>query len=195
LEEKELGTMKKLILAIALTVGLALAQGPGGGVGRGAAGFGPGGGGGNLDAAKSALGLTDAQISQLKELRTAQFEAMRPTMEQARAKQQELRQLMQSSNPDSAAVGKLMVETKALREQVKQARNDREAKALAILTPDQKTKLQTLQEAQKLMPAVREATALGLLDVPEPGAGAMARARQMQRGAGARKAARTPRNL
>ncbi|HEY3443303.1 MAG TPA: Spy/CpxP family protein refolding chaperone [Paludibaculum sp.] len=176
----------RLILTLALAAGTLLAQGPGGpGMGRGMMG-GPGGpfaGGmqgrgaalGNADALKTALGLTDAQVQQLRDLRTQQAEAAKPVMEQIRTKRQALAEAMKATSPDSVLIGQLMVDIRKLTDSLKSARADREAKALAILTPEQKTKLTALQEAQKLIPAVGQATALGLLappaDTAAPGMG------------------------
>jgi len=171
----------RLILTLALAAGTLLAQGRGGpGMGRGMMG-GPGGpmapgmqgrgpGLANADALKTALGLSDAQVQQLRDLRTQQADAAKPVMEQIRAKRQALAEAMKATSPDSVLIGQLMVDIRKLTDSMKAARSEREAKALAILTPDQKTKLAALQEAQKLMPAVGQATALGLL-APPPDAG------------------------
>lgn len=194
----------RTILAVTMMAGTMLAQGPGG-PGGGRRFGGPGGPGGpmadgmagpraafaNADALKTALGLTDTQVQQLRDLRTQQAEAAKPTLDQIRTKRQALAEAMKSASPDSALVGQLMVDIRKLGDSLKAARDTREASALALLTPDQKTKLTALQEAQKLMPAVAQATALGLLAPPQgPSAdrmnGAMA-------GRGAARAARAAR--
>jgi Spy/CpxP family protein refolding chaperone len=169
--------MKRLIVAaLALAMGV-WAQGPRGG------GFGPGGPGGGMgmmaqggvagspDALKEYLALTDSQVTQLKELRTKRFEAAKPIMEQIRTKSQELRTLLDSANPDPAKVGQLTVEIKNLREQLKNLRTSDQDSALAILTPEQRTKLKALEDALKLMPAAHQAVGLGLLEAPQPPAG------------------------
>lgn len=140
----------------------------------------------NADALKSALGLTDTQVQQLRDLRKQQAEAAKPTMDDIRAKRQALAEAMKSATPDSALVGQLMVDIRKLGDSLKGARDEREAKALAILTPDQKTKLAVLQEAQKLMPAVAQATALGLLEPPQGAVAKRMNGAMAQRGAARR---------
>lgn len=168
----------KLIWAAVLVAGTVLAQGPGGSGGAHRFG-GPGGpmmggmagqGGAlaNADALKSYLGLTDTLVQQLHDLRKQQAEAAKPILDQIQTKRQAVADAMKSPTPDSTLIGQLMVDIRKLGDSLKGLRDDREAKALALLTPGQKTKLTALQEAQKLMPVVAQATALGLLE-PPPG--------------------------
>ena len=56
----------------------------------------------------------------------------------------------------------------ALRSQMKQAADAAHQNVLALLTPEQTAKLQTLEEAAMLRPAVDEAAGLGLLDQATP---------------------------
>jgi Spy/CpxP family protein refolding chaperone len=135
---------------------------------------------------QEALGLTDGQLSQLRQMRREQAQASRPMAEQMRGKSQALRDAMTAPNPDPAQVGQMMVELKGLREQMRAARSGLNEKALAVLTPDQKTKLTTLSEAGKAAPAVRQARTLGLLAPPE--GGARSGMQGMGRGARARRA-------
>lgn len=161
--------MKRLTVALCLLAGSLLAQGPGGpGFRRNAAGMQPQRlqQAANADALKQYLNLTDAQIQQLKDLRKQHAEAQRPTMEQIRDKRQQLREAVQAANPDSAVIGQLTVDIKKLTESMRSSRTDLQTKTAAVLTADQKTKLAALQDAQKLMPAVGQATALGLLAPP-----------------------------
>ncbi|MGC4053022.1 MAG: periplasmic heavy metal sensor [Paludibaculum sp.] len=176
--------MKRLTVVMFMLAGTLLAQGPGG------PGFRRNGMGprqmqpaGSTDALKQYLGLTDAQVQQLRDLRKQQAESQRPAMEQIRDKRQQLRDAVRAASPDSALIGQLTVDIKKLTESMQANRTDLQAKAQALLTPDQKTKIAALQEAQKLMPAAGQATALGLLAPPAgqvgmgAGAGMMARPR------------------
>ncbi len=134
----------------------------------------------NADALKQYLGLTDAQVQQLKDLRKQQAESQWPTMQQIRDKREQLREAVRAASPDSALIGQLTVDIKNLTETLRTNRTGLEAKAQALLTPDQKTKIAALAEAQKLMSAARQATALGLLAPAagmEEGSGMMARPR------------------
>src|SRR5262245_60961559 len=137
--------MMRMTLTLCLVAGTLMAQGPGGpGVRRAWAGQ-PGrpGMAANSDALKEALGLSDAQVQQLRDLRKQQFEAARPSFEQAREKRQQLAEAMRAENPDPTKVGQLMVELKRLRQSGGGLRDDLQAKARAILTPEQQTKLQS----------------------------------------------------
>jgi len=165
--------MMRMTLTFCLTAATLLAQGPGGpGVRRARAGQ-PGRQAmaqavpRNPDALKETLGLSDTQVQQLRDLRKQQFEAARPSLEQAREKRQALAEAMRSENPDPAKVGQLMVEMKQLRQSMGGRRGELQSKAQAILTPEQQTKLQSLREAQRMMPAMRQAMALGLIAPPE----------------------------
>jgi Spy/CpxP family protein refolding chaperone len=118
------------------------------------------------------LQLTDQQMTQLRDVRKQQMEALRPQLQQLRTEAQKLRDLTQSANPDAAAVGKATLDVKNLREQIRAAREDSDKKARAILTPQQLEKLKDLEAALKLAAAARQAQALGLIDPPEGGMGA-----------------------
>jgi len=167
--------MRKLVISMVLCSGLLLAQGPmgrRGGLGprgvvaeRQAAGQAMAGAG----ALKDYLGLTDAQMEQMRTLRREQAEQVRPEAQAVQAKAQELRKEMQSSTPDAAKVGQLTVELKQLREKAIAERSGFSDKARAVLTPDQKAKLQALEEAAKLAPAARQAAAMGLITPPRAG--------------------------
>lgn len=127
----------------------------------------------NMAALKDVLGLSDAQVRQLRDLRRQQAEAARPTMEQLRANRKALAEAMQADSPDAARVGQLMVDGKKLRESARAAGDEFRAKAQALLTPEQKTKLAELQQAGRKAGAARQAMGLGLL-APPHGAGAQA---------------------
>ena len=152
--------MRRLILTGLVCTAALMAQGP---VPRGP----HAGGAGDPAALKQALGLTDAQVQQLRGLRREQAQSFRPAMEQMRGKSQALREAMAAPNPDPAQVGQMMVELKGMREQMRTARGSLNEKALAVLTPDQKTRLKSLEEARKAAPALRQAMALGLVAPPE----------------------------
>jgi Spy/CpxP family protein refolding chaperone len=120
------------------------------------------------------LQLSDQQMTQLRDLRKQQFEAMKPQLQQLRTAAQSLRDLTQSANPDAAAVGKQTLEVKNLREQIRAGREDLDKKSRAILTPQQLEKLKDLEAAMKMFAAARQAQALGLIEGPAgDGAGPM----------------------
>jgi Spy/CpxP family protein refolding chaperone len=145
------------VLGAGLIAGLGVAQprraglGPGRDVGAGAL--------------KEYLGLSDAQVQQIREIAKQQAEGVKPIADQMREKANALREEMKKESPDQAKVGQLSVDLKNLREQMKSKRAARGDSISAILTPEQRTKLKALEEAAKLGPAVRQAAALGLIDL------------------------------
>lgn len=124
--------------------------------------FGPRAGAGGAEALKSALNLTDDQITKLRDLRKAELEALKPLLEQWRTNRQTLREKVQAG-ADAAEIGKLVLAGEALRKQIQESRESYHKQALAILTPAQQTSLSKLEEAAKLLPAIGQARALNLL--------------------------------
>lgn len=117
------------------------------------------------------LGLTNDQVTQLQQLRRSQVQSVQPIMQQLQAKQQSLRQLLSTPGASAAAVGQIVLDMQALRQQLSQGRQTVNQQALNVLNADQKTKLQTLANAQKLLPDIMQATALGLLAPADAGMG------------------------
>jgi Spy/CpxP family protein refolding chaperone len=159
--------MKSTVLLVCLASASLLAQGPGPRARLGpAAGEAPA-----LTELTQFLNLSDAQLTQLKQLRADHAALLQPNATKARELGQQLAEAMRSDNPDSARVGQLLVDIKKLREAGRDSHEALAEKSRAVLTPEQRAKLQTLEEARKLGPAARQATALGLLALPEPGSG------------------------
>jgi len=115
------------------------------------------------DALKQFLNLTDGQVQQIRDVTKQQMEGVKPIADQMREKGNALRDEMKKESPDQAKVGQLSVDLKNLREQLKSKRAARGDSLSAVLTPDQREKLKSLEEAAKLGPAVRQAAALGLI--------------------------------
>lgn len=172
-----------LIVIVCLLIGTAVAQRPqrpsaATGPMMGSA-SGPGvahgeGDGPTFDALKSVLGLSDAQVTQLRDLQRQRFESTRAVFEEIRTKQQALHQALESGSTDAAALGRLLLEIQALQQQVRTIGETYRTQALAILDAAQKTKLAALEEAIKLQPAIHQAAALNLLvgpPGPPPGPG------------------------
>ncbi len=169
--------MRNLLISMALCSGLLLAQGPmgrrmgpgpmGGMQGPGMMAQGLGQGQAGTAALKNYLGLTDAQVEQMRTLRKQHAEAMQPEQAAMRAKALELRQLMQTTSPDPAKVGALTVELKQLRDKAAAARSSLNDQIKAVLTADQQAQLKDLEAAAKLGPAVRQAVGMGLIEPPQ----------------------------
>lgn len=160
---------KTIALAAALSASTLLAQpGPGRGP-RGEA---------NLDALKQVLELTDQQITDLKSARQTFAEnELRPIMQQSREKRQALREEMQQESPNASIVGQLQVEIAELHTQLKAKHAEHAEQLRATLTDAQRVKLDELQAAASMLPAIQQARGLSLLDAPGGGFGMGARMR------------------
>jgi Spy/CpxP family protein refolding chaperone len=153
--------MKRIMVVLAfwLSIGTLLAQ-------QGPPPMGPRGGMAQVDALKSFLQLTDAQVTDLKGLLTSFRDATKPIHEQIMTKQKSLKDELAKATPDSAVVAQLMVDMKSLRNQIKTKHDELRPQLLALLTDPQKTSLATLQQALTQQQAAHQAVALGLLEAP-----------------------------
>jgi Spy/CpxP family protein refolding chaperone len=125
----------------------------------------------SLDALKTYLNLTDSQVQGLQQIQQQERQANQTTMQTIRQNQANLDSMMQKGGADAATVGKLMVDIQTLQGSVSKTHDSFSAQAANTLTADQKTKLKTLQDAMALMPAIHQASALGLLTSPQGAAG------------------------
>jgi len=117
---------------------------------------------------KSYLGLSEEQIQQFQTLRQSFRESVRTIMEDTRAKRQQLREEMARESPSSAIVGDLTVQLRQARKQVGEKHKEFGEQARNLLTAEQKTKLAALEEAKALLPAIRQAQGLQLLEGNDP---------------------------
>lgn len=115
------------------------------------------------DAIKAHLNLTDSQVQALQQIQEQQHATIRPMMQQIGQKHAALNDLMQKGGADPAAVGKLMIEIDGLQKSISQKQASFADQAKNTLTPDQKTKLQALEDMRKAMPAMSDAMALSLM--------------------------------
>jgi Spy/CpxP family protein refolding chaperone len=96
----------------------------------------------------AALGLTDQQ----KAAWDAAFSTMKATSQplhaQAKAIRTEIDALFAQGNPDPAVLGQKMIAMHAVREQLTQARATMEGATAAVLTDEQKVKLDALKAAR-----------------------------------------------
>jgi Spy/CpxP family protein refolding chaperone len=153
--------MKFRFIPITLAATAVFAQGPGGPHMRGMSGP------AKTTAVQTYLNLTDAQVTSLQQLRTAEAAALKPIFQQIGPLRQTLRTQEQGSSADATSVGKLVLSIQALEQQVAPIRTSYQQQALAVLTATQKTQLAALQSAAALIPAIHEAGALNLLTAPE----------------------------
>ena len=138
-----------------------------------------------LDAVKSALNLTDGQITQLRELRVARREELRTVRENIRANTAAMRENFEASG-DPTEIGKLVLQIQTLRTQASKINENYHDRAVAVLDAGQQDQLRTMEEAMKLQPAIPQARALMLLGPPGEGeAGLMGAGRLGPQRAGA----------
>jgi protein CpxP len=116
--------------------------GPRGGPGRRGHGpRGPGGPGMLGPGALRELNLTDDQKQQVRKIMEANFES-------TKTQREELRQLMQKRFQGTLTAEE-EARAKTLRDQMQASMKDSESKIAAILTPEQKTKLEELRKERK----------------------------------------------
>ena len=116
---------------------------------------------------KNFLKATDEQVDELQALRRSSRELLMPILQDMREKRAALREAMQQEAPDTALVGQLTVDLKALREQIKAKRGEQREQALALLTPSQIEALDGLKQAMESGPAAHQAVRMNLLEGPD----------------------------
>jgi Spy/CpxP family protein refolding chaperone len=90
------------------------------------------------------LGLSADQKAQWDSIHQQLQATVEPLFQQLHASHEQLESLASSSNPDATAVGKAFLAARAIEQQVKAAHESAHSKLTAILTPDQKTKFDSL---------------------------------------------------
>ena len=121
-----------------------------------------------LDQIKSYLGLSEEQVQQFQTLRKSFHESVRAIMEDTHAKRQQLRDEMARESPSPGIVGDLTVQLQQAHKQVGEKRKEFGDQARDLLTEEQKTKLAALEQAKALLPAIRQAQGLQLLEGEGP---------------------------
>ena len=114
------------------------------------------------------LNLSDTQIQTLVQIQQQQAQAVMPFVQQIRQDQQKLQLLLEGTNPEAGAIGRLVLEIAGFSRQIQQLASNFQQQALNLLQPDQRTKVQTLADVLRLQPAALQAVGLGLLSPPGP---------------------------
>lgn len=140
--------MKAKIIVVSIVVAMVLATvviaaGPrGAGMRPGAGQPGRMGMGGQRVAAE--LGLTQNQVAQVKQLHADFMAATAAQRQQLQEKSRQMAQLWAADQPDAVAIKSLAGEIDAIRADIRNACIDNAVQGLKILTPEQRTKLQTM---------------------------------------------------
>lgn len=124
-----------LAMAGAGTVAVAGEGGHRGHHGRGGAGFG----------GFRALDLTEEQKTQAKAIFEEQRKASEPQRAQMHELRKQMREQLDSGKADATAIGQLAIQTHAIGSQLREARERGHERLLAILTPEQKAKLEQMK--------------------------------------------------
>lgn len=132
-----------MALAIAVPIGIAQSKDAGGQK------HGMRGGGHMRGAGFRNLDLTDAQKTQMKQIRDSHSQSLRPLMEQVRAKRQEIRQARESGTFNEALVTQKLSEIAPLEAKLMGERTRVHQEMLSVLTADQKAKLDQSRAERK----------------------------------------------
>ena len=103
------------------------------------------------------LDLTDAQKTQMKQIRENHSQTLRPIMEQIHAKRQEIRQANQGGAFNESLVTQKLTEIAPLEAKLQGEQFRAHQEMLGVLTPDQKAKLEQTREQLKAKWAERSA--------------------------------------
>ena len=123
---------------------------------------------GGVSALKEALSLTDGQITQLRQIQRDRVQANGQLQQQIQERQQTLAKTLAASSADAATVGNIVLDAQKLRKLVQVNDEKYHNLAVNVLTADQKKKLQELENAIKLRPAIGQAIGFGLLTSQDP---------------------------
>ncbi|HEX6899340.1 MAG TPA: Spy/CpxP family protein refolding chaperone [Thermoanaerobaculia bacterium] len=99
-----------------------------------------------MEAHFAALGLTEDQKAQAKQLHEELRAKAEPLMDQVRGHHEELQTLLDGANPDPATVGNHVIAAHKTREQLKALHDDFKTRFTALLTAEQKEKLEQFHE-------------------------------------------------
>ena len=112
------------------------------------------------------LGLTESQRTDWAAIREAAGDAIAPLAEEVQEQEEALRELLESSNPDPAAVGALVLAIRHLRESIRGEQHDATGAFLDLLDGDQTVKLDRVRAAAPLCRVVPAFEAFHLLAPP-----------------------------
>lgn len=114
---------------------------------------------------KTVLNLSDSQVVNLIQLQQQKGQALQPLAQQVAARQQKIQQMLEAG-PDPAAVGQLFIEITVISKQIQEVSANFQQQAMAVLSADQRTQVQSLAPVLKLQVAAQQAVGLGLLNPP-----------------------------
>jgi periplasmic protein CpxP/Spy len=102
------------------------------------------------------LSLSDAQKTQMKQIRESYRERTQPLQQELRAKKQGLGQANQGGTFDEALATRVLTESASLQARLMGERFKMRQEMLALLTPEQKNQLQQMREQHKMKDTERQ---------------------------------------
>ena len=116
-----------------------------------------------IAAVSAVLQLSDDQVHVLVATIVARDTAIQPLVTELQQHGQAIDQLLQKPDADPAAIGKLLLEARALEGKINDARRQAAAQFEQALTPDQAERLQHIREAAAVCEVIPAFRATGLL--------------------------------
>jgi Spy/CpxP family protein refolding chaperone len=113
-----------------------------------------------LDTLQRSLNLNASQVTNIRQLAQSRRESFRSIREQARPKVDQLMTLLHQTNPDPTAVGRIVIDLKAIHEQARVKQNDYEKQLSSLLNPTQQQIVNNLRNQAQTFRALRS---IGLL--------------------------------
>jgi periplasmic protein CpxP/Spy len=104
------------------------------------------------------LGLTEAQKTQMKQIRESYRERTQSLHQELRAKRQNLRQANQGDTFNEALATQVLTESAALEARLMGERFKMRQEMLALLTPEQKNQLEQMREQHKMKGTERQSS-------------------------------------
>jgi Spy/CpxP family protein refolding chaperone len=119
-----------------------------------------------VDTLQSTLNLSPSQVTSIRQLARTRRESLSAIRDQAKPKFEQLMSLLEQTNPDPTAVGRIVVDLKAIHEQARTKQMDFEKQLSGILNPTQQQTVDNLRNQAKTFFALRRIGLLGTSEFP-----------------------------
>jgi len=120
----------------------------------------------SLDTLQHTINLSSSQVASIRELARSRRESISTIRDQAKPKFEQLMSMLKQENPDPSAVGRIVIELKAIHQQVQTKQADYENQLSSILTPTQQQTVNTLRSQAQTFAALRSIGLLGATGFP-----------------------------
>jgi Spy/CpxP family protein refolding chaperone len=120
----------------------------------------------SVETLQRSLNLTPSQATSIRDLARTRRDSLRAVREQARPKFEQLMTMLRSPNPDPAAVGRVVIDLKAVHEQARAKQAEVDKQLTGILNPAQQQTVNTLRNQAPTFVALRRLGLLGTAGSP-----------------------------